>query len=230
MKQLPQPFNPMQYDPTQSGSQLPVGRHKVEIFDGEVDANKSGNGGLLRLNLKITEGQFAGVTGSDNLNLYHTGSAQAVEIAHKRLAAYCHVTQQFQLGPNGTDFTVLFNKPFWIEVVPQKEKPEYTEIKKLFDLNGNEPGKAPAQGQQQQQAGTGFNQQQNVQQNTGFNQQQQQGNQQQANAGWGNNAGGAQQPQNTQQNVQQQTGWGNQQPAQGQQQQQAGAMPWQKPQ
>jgi len=137
--QLIQPFNAQQYDPTQSAGSLPIGRHPVIIESSEVKANKANDGGYLQLNLRIIDGPQQGTVGAYRLNLYHTNQ-QTVEIAHKQLSAICHVLGVFQV----TDSSQLHNLPFFVEVGPQKSDPQYTEVKKVYDMNGNEPGKAGA--------------------------------------------------------------------------------------
>lgn len=135
--QLPQAFNAQQYDPTQGAGGLPIGKHAVIIESSEVKATKDNTGGYIQLNLKITEGPQTGSGGAYRLNIY-SANAQAVEIANKQLSAVCHVTGVF----NVQDSQQLHNIPFMVEVGPQKNKPEYTEVKKVFDAAGNEPGKA----------------------------------------------------------------------------------------
>lgn len=163
MAQLLNSFNPMDYDPSQGGASWPLGKHPVVIESAEVMATNDNNSGKLVLSLKIFDGPNAGFTGKYNLNLYNQ-SAKAAEIAHRQLSAICHVTQTFQLGQDGTQLQFLFNKPFVVEVGYQKgEEPGpnnpdakgYTEIKRVFDMNGIEPGKNGA-AQQPQQAPQGF--------------------------------------------------------------------------
>ncbi|WPZ98930.1 single strand DNA binding protein [Pseudomonas phage vB_PaeS_PA16b] len=228
--QLIQAFNAQQYDPTQGVGSLPIGKHPVIVESSEVKANKANDGGYLQLNLRIIDGPQQGTTGAYRLNLYHSNQ-QTVEIAHRQLSAICHVIGVFQV----TDSSQLHNLPFLIEVGPQKNDPQYTEVKKVFDMNGNEPGKAgagapAAQPQQQQpQGGAGFGQQ--PQQPQGQNggawggqpQQQpaQQPAQQPQGAAWGGQP--AQQP--AQQQPAQGGGWQQGgQPAQGGAP--AGAAPW----
>ncbi len=160
MAQLIQAFNAQQYDPTQGGGSLPVGRHPVIIESSEVKANKANDGGYLQLNLKLIDGPQMGTTGAYRLNLYHS-NPQTAEIAHRQLSAICHVIGVF----NVQDSQQLHNIPFIVEVGLQKGEEAaqkgYTEVKKVFDINGNEPGKAgqgaaPAQPQAQ----GGFGQQQ----------------------------------------------------------------------
>lgn len=167
MAQLIQAFNAQQYDPTQGGGSLPVGRHPVIIESSEVKANKANDGGYLQLNLKLIDGPQQGTTGAYRLNLYHS-NPQTAEIAHRQLSAICHVIGVF----NVQDSAQMHNIPFIIEVGFQKghepgSNPEakgYTEVKKVFDINGHEPGKAgqgaPAAQPQQQPAQGGFGQQQ----------------------------------------------------------------------
>ena len=164
MAQLIQAFNAQQYDPTQGGGSLPVGRHPVIIESSEVKANKANDGGYLQLNVKLIDGPQTGTTGAYRLNLYHS-NPQTAEIAHRQLSAICHVIGVF----NVQDSQQLHNIPFIVEVGLQKGEEAaqkgYTEVKKVFDINGNEPGKAgqgaaPAQPQAQ----GGFGQQQPAQQ------------------------------------------------------------------
>ena len=161
MAQLIQAFNAQQYDPTQGGGNLPVGRHPSIIESSEVKANKANDGGYLQLNVKLIDGPQTGATGAYRLNLYHS-NPQTAEIAHRQLSAICHCVGVF----NVQDSSQLHNIPFIIEVGLQKGEEAaqkgYTEVKKVFDINGNEPGKAgqgaPAAQPQQQPAQGGFGQ------------------------------------------------------------------------
>lgn len=151
MAQLIQAFDANQFDPTQGVGGLPIGKHPVIVESSEVKPNKDNTGGYLQLNLKIIDGPQTGTVGAYRLNLYHSNQ-QTVEIAHKQLSAICHVTGQFRIQ----DSAQLHNIPFLVEVGPQKNDAQYTEVKKVFDINGNEPGKAgqgqaPAQPMQQPQ-------------------------------------------------------------------------------
>jgi hypothetical protein len=133
--QLMNAFNAQQYDPTQSAGGLPIGRHPVIIEKSEIKANAANNGGYLQLDLLVTDGQNKGATGAMRFNLYHS-NPQTVEIAHKQLSAVCHVTRVFMLQ----DSAQLHNIPFIVDVGPQKDT-QYTEVKKVYDMNGCEPGK-----------------------------------------------------------------------------------------
>lgn len=143
------PFNPTKYDPTQSVGNLPVGKHPVIIESSEVKPNKNNDGGYLQLDLRVIDGPLTGATGAYRLHIYHN-NAQTSEIANCKLSAVCHAVGVFQ-GPFD-DSDVLHNIPFIVEVGPQKDT-QYTEVKKVFDIKGNEPkrGNVSQQPQQPQQ-------------------------------------------------------------------------------
>lgn len=146
MAQLIQPFDASQVNPEQGSGQLPIGRHPVIVQASEVKSNKNNDGGYLQLDLLITDGPQKGASGAYRINLYHS-NLTTVQIAQKQLSAVCHVTGVFMLQ----DSTQLHNIPFVVEVGPQKSDAQYTEVKKVFDVNGNEPGKQGNAAQQQQQ-------------------------------------------------------------------------------
>ena len=137
-------FNANQVEPRYgSGPSLPLGKYKGVIVTEEQVPTKKGDGGMLVFGIQVIEGQFNGVKTVDRLNLWNP-NPQAVDIANKQLAAYCHVTGQFVLQ----DTVQLHNHPFMFEMGPQKDS-EYTQIVAIFDINGNAPGKSGgAQAQQ----------------------------------------------------------------------------------
>lgn len=157
MAQLLAAFDAKQYNPEQGSGSFPVGRHPVVAVASEIKPTSNNDGGYLQYDLQIIDGPNKGVIGPYRLNLYNQ-SQKAVEIAHRQMSALCHVTGVF----NVQDSSQLHNIPFMIEVGLQKGEDAiakgYTEIKKVFDINGNEPGKAgqgvPAQQVQQPPAFT----------------------------------------------------------------------------
>lgn len=198
--QLLERFNPYDHNPEAPvGGNLPVGKHPVVITAAEVAATKDNTGGMVVFTLQIIDGPAKGSDGVYRLNLYNS-SEKAKKIAQSQLSALCYVTGQFQLGQNGDDLTVLFNKPFMVEVGVQVQNEQYTEIKAVMDIAGNKP-KAGGQAQQQQPA-----------QNQGFGhapQNTQQPQQNNAQGGWGGN--NQQQPAQQPQNNGGQPAWGSQQ-------------------
>jgi len=165
MAKLVQPFDATQFNPVQGVGGLPIGKHLVMIVSDELKATANDkNAAFLQFNLKVVEGPHANAMGVDRLNIYHS-SPQTVEIAQKRLSSYSYAIGVFQFD----DTAALHNKPFIVEVGPQKDKPEYTEVKKVYDANGNEPGK-PAQQQAAQPQTQAPVQQQNTAPAPGYDQ------------------------------------------------------------
>ncbi len=147
-------FDARNVDPTQSVPQLPVGRHPVVITHSELKENKNKDGGFLELILTITEGPAKGQSGAYRLNLYHS-NGQTVEIAYRQLSAICHAVGVYQVQ----DSQQLHNLPFMVDVGLQKSedaaKKGYTQVERIYDRNGNEPGKPAQQGAAQPAAAAG---------------------------------------------------------------------------
>jgi len=171
------------------GGGLPIGKHPVVIFNTKMEATSSGTGGKLVLELEVIDGPMKGAKGVENLTLQHANPV-VVRISSEQLTAICHVVGL----PNGFQQTEeLHGKPFVVEVAPQKDKPEYTEVIAVFDMQGNEPGKQTGGGQGGGNAGN-FGGNNNAQgggnfggNNAGGNAQ---GGGQAQGGGWGGNAGG----------------------------------------
>lgn len=157
-------FNAQQYDPSFSGGgeQLPPGKqYKVVIVDSGKDNTKDNTGGFLFVNCAVIEGPLQGRKQMIRFNLHHT-NPKTVEIANGQLSALCHAVGVFQM----VDTAQLHDKPFLIDVDWQKnQEPNaaagrpgggYTEVKAIYDLAGNKPGKgggAAANAQSQYQGG-----------------------------------------------------------------------------
>jgi len=147
MAQLPQRFNAQQVRPADpdGGGGLPVGNHFVYIKKTEVVANKDpSTGHQLVLTIACYEGPAKGSEALYRLNLYHTGSQEAVRIAYEQLSAICHVTGKYDIG----DTDELQNSPF-IAVVESQNDPQYptrTQIKGVLDKNGDKPGQPGVKG------------------------------------------------------------------------------------
>lgn len=202
MAQLQNVFDATQIDPSQGVGQLPVGaKLPVAIVDSEVKATKDNQNGYIQFTLQVQSGEHAGRKGAYRLHMYHQ-KEDTRRIAATQLSALCHVTGVFQVQ----DTQQLHNIPFLVDVVAQAD-PKYTEVKAVYDINGNEPGRAHHQASNQPNGG-------NNPSNAG---------------GWGGQTQQQQQPAQEQQQTQQQPavgGWSGQQTQPEQQQQQGGAPAW----
>jgi|SRR5882757_8133750 len=167
-------FDANQFEPRQSAGGHPIGnKFPFEISNTEVKPTKDGTGGMFVVTFTTPAGQI-----DYRYNLFNQ-SAKAVEIAHGQFSALCRAVGRYQVDFNN-DGAILRGAKGCLDVNYQKgeeptaERPEggYVEVKKVYDVNGNEPGKAPAQAQPQGQVATG----------------QAQPLQQQPGGGWGNGA------------------------------------------
>lgn len=136
-------FEPTQWDPTQGPGQLPVGLHKVAVVSGGLKATKANDGGFLELELQIIEGPMTGCRGPIRFNI-HNKTKKTCDIASEKLSSLCHC-----VGHLTTLSTVapLVGKPFTIEIIPQSDNPNYTDVAGFFDANGQPPkrGGTPVQ-------------------------------------------------------------------------------------
>lgn len=189
-----QTFDATNIPPQQGFGGHPPGTFPFVISNTFGKANKDGNGYHFVVELQSDVGRI-----ENRYNLWNQ-NAQAVEIANKELSALCHSIGIFRLNfptnQDGTPNLAMFGAEIRggrgrMIVAPQKNNPDYMEVSKVFDANGNEPGKPvgsagavqpqPPQNQQpplQQQPGGGW----------GAPTQQPQQPAQQAPQGWGNNS------------------------------------------
>lgn len=156
-------FDAAQYAPKQGLPIHPVGKFLFHITNTIIEPTKDGTGGMFVVEFTTPSG--IAIT---RYNLWNQ-NAKAVEIAHGQLSALCHATGVFRLDWNN-DGAALRNARGMVEIGYQKgeepsaEKPTggYTEVKRVFDAAGNEPGRAPSaapQPQQQPQGGGPLQQQ-----------------------------------------------------------------------
>lgn len=205
-------FNANQFEPNQGfGIHPPAQKIPFTITGTEIKENSAKDGGYFQVEFTTPLGLI-----SFRYNIW-SKTPKAVEIAHGQLSALCRATSRYQIDW-ANEGAALRGGQGLADIGYQKgEEPDpafpdrkgYTEIKRVYDVAGNDPAKpGVAQAQPQGQQG-GFQQpQQNQPQ-----QNQPQGGpaplQQQPGGGWG------QQPTQQQQPAQQQP-QGQQQAPQGQ--------------
>lgn len=215
-------FNSNQFEPNQGGgaSHPPAQKVPFTITATAIVENKAKDGGMFVVDLTSPLG-----TQIHRYNIWNK-EPKAVEIAHGQLSALCRATGRYQIDWSNEGAALrgaqgLMDIGYQKGEEPTAEKPQggYTELKRVYDLAGNDPAKpGAAQAQPQGQQG-GFGGQQQPQPQAQQNAPQPQGgptpmvNQ---GGGWGN-----QQPQQT---AQQQPQVQQQQPQQNAQQ---GGQAWQ---
>lgn len=121
---------------------LSAGKHPVVMSKSDWQPTKDAKGTMLVLTLEAFDGPDKGKTQIVRLNL-NNESASAVRIASEQLSAICHVIGMPGGFRQATD--EMHNKPFVVEIGAQATNDKFTEVKAVYDMNGNLPGQgAPA--------------------------------------------------------------------------------------
>ena len=103
------------------GAPLPSGPYPAQITGMECRANNDkSTGHNLALEYTIIDGEFKGRKFFENLNLWHTGSSAAVEIANKQLSSIGHAVGIL----TGNDPTILALKPMIVELELTEAQPD----------------------------------------------------------------------------------------------------------
>ena len=130
-------FNARNVDPTQGAEVWPDGTYPVQITKDELKEVKgSPHNKYVEYTMTCLAGPLQGKTISYRLNLFHD-DAKTQEIAYRQLSTLCHVTGRLEI----TATEQLIGGQCCIVVGKQKDNPQYNQIFKLLDLNGNEPGR-----------------------------------------------------------------------------------------
>lgn len=174
-------FNANQYEPNQGfGIHPPAQKVPFTISNTSIHETKDKTGGYLKVEFTSPQGMI-----SQNYNI-NNQNAKAVEIAYGQLSALCRAINVYQID-GSNECAALRGGKGLMDVGYQKgEEPDpaypdrkgYTELKRVYDLAGNDPskpGQAPQQAQPQapqgqqsqpmtQQPGGGWGQQPQQQQ------------------------------------------------------------------
>jgi hypothetical protein len=116
----------------------PHAKYPVRITGAEImPVNGAPHNLRLVYQLTCMQGPMQGKVHPYGLNIHHD-DPQTREISRKQLSALCHAT-----GRRGIrDAQQLVGADFIAEIGPQRKNPEYSEVKRVFDVRGGEPGKA----------------------------------------------------------------------------------------
>ncbi|MFZ1074789.1 MAG: DUF669 domain-containing protein [Minisyncoccia bacterium] len=131
-------FNAATVDPTQGPEVWPLADYPLEITKEEVKAVKDdASSTYLELTLTCLDGQFKGKTHPYRLNLWNSNQ-ESQRIAYQQLSALCHAIGRIQIA----DTSHLIGGRLIGVIGPQKNDARYSEVKRVKDMNGNEPGRA----------------------------------------------------------------------------------------
>jgi hypothetical protein len=97
---------------------IPAGKYVVRIADSDVSPNKAGTGTILKLTIKVDEGEFAGRQFWEYLNIQHQ-KATAQNIGQAMLKK---IVKAVNGPPSITDSRELHNIPFIADVKIEKSE------------------------------------------------------------------------------------------------------------
>lgn len=141
-------FNANQFEPSQSGGGHPPAlKAPFTITGTAIKENSSKDGGFFEVELTSPQGSVI-----HRYNIWNK-TPKAVEIAHGQLSALCRAVNIYQLDWQNEGAALRGGKGLMDVGYQKGEEPSpdnpnakgYTELKKVYDMAGNEPGKAPAQ-------------------------------------------------------------------------------------
>ena len=146
-------FNANQFEPNQGGGGIHPPAQKVpfRITNTEIKENSAKDGGYFKVEFTSPMGVVF-----QNYNIWNK-TPKAVEIAHGQLSALCRAVNIYQIDWSN-EGAALRNAQGLMDVGYQKgEEPSpdnpnakgYTELKRVYDMAGNDPSK-PGQAQQAQ--------------------------------------------------------------------------------
>ncbi len=135
MVALPSTYVPDQVEAATGGGSVPAGKYRCVVLGSQEKDNKAGTGSYVEFKYQVTEGPHKGSDILQRFN-FNNQNKQAVDIAFaqfKQLAEACG-------KPGCTNTDDLNNSVVVITYGPQKNAPEYNEVKKI------EPGTATTEG------------------------------------------------------------------------------------
>ena len=145
-------FNANQYEPNQGmSSHPPAQKIPFQITNVGIKENKDKTGGYLEVEFTSQMGSVIHRYNCWNQN------PKAVEIAYGQLSALCRAINVYQLDWQNEGQALrggrgLMDVGYQKDEEPNPQFPDrkgYTELKRVYDAAGNEPGKAPANNQPQ---------------------------------------------------------------------------------
>ena len=146
MTDLGATFDATQVEPTGEFEQLPAGEYQAQVIESRrepVSRDHPEKGECLSLTWKITSGPLEGRLFWQRILLWFSGAektpGRTVEIAQQQLSALCHATGQMALSNSEQ----LHYRPCIVRYGPQKNNPQYNQVKSVKPAGGQAPAPAP---------------------------------------------------------------------------------------
>src|SRR5258708_1695880 len=154
-------FDASAHEPNQGfGSHPPASKIPFTISNTAIKETKDKTGGYLEIEFTSPLGMIR-----QNYNI-NNNNPKAVEIAYGQLSALCRAVNIYQIDGNNECAALRGGKGLMDVGYQKGEEPDpafpdrkgYTELKRVYDAAGNEPGKVAPSAQPQGQAAAGQNQ------------------------------------------------------------------------
>jgi hypothetical protein len=126
MVALPSTYVPDQVEAATGGGGVPAGKYRCVVLGSQEKDNKAGTGSYVEFKYQVTEGPHKDADIFQRFN-FNNQNKQAVDIAFaqfKQLAEACG-------KPGTTNTDDLNNSVIVVTYGPQKNAPEYNEVKKI---------------------------------------------------------------------------------------------------
>jgi len=140
-------FDANQVPPEEQLEALPAGWYNVQIVGSEIKPTAKG-GAYLQLDLQVLDGPYAGRRIFDRLNIQNENPT-AVEIAYRRLSAYCHAVGVLKVEDSQQLHGIPLKVRVTVRTDPSGQYAPSNEVRAVKNINENvgDPStpQAPAQ-------------------------------------------------------------------------------------
>lgn len=130
-------FDATQHEPSSNLPPIPGGSYGLTITGVAIEPMRDDKGDTFVVTSQVNEGEYQGRTLRKRYNLWHKLSAENVKISHQELSALCHVTNVLRLDFNNGGAALVGARYRGMVI----NDGTYNEIKGVFDVNGNAPGR-----------------------------------------------------------------------------------------
>jgi len=127
-------FDVSQYEPFGTYISYPLAKYPVEIVNVTTDKTTTDpTQGKMVLHLKILDGPYSASVFQYMLNLWNKDPT-AVDLSRRKLSSVCRVIKR-----KAQTTEELIGGRFIALIGPQDNDPKYSEVKQIWDLEGNDP-------------------------------------------------------------------------------------------
>lgn len=128
-------FDANQVPPEEQLEALPAGWYNVQIVGSEIKPTVKG-GAYLQLDLQVLDGPYAGRRIFDRLNIQNENPT-AVEIAYRRLSAYCHAVGVLKVEDSQQLHGIPLKVRVTVRTDPSGQYAPSNEVRAVKNINEN---------------------------------------------------------------------------------------------